>query len=386
MRVRRHMTRQLATLTAAVFASAEAPAQTCDFTAVTQVVDGLLAANPQIPGAALRLAKGEQVLYERYFGAYSPQTVVPIASASKLLSAATLMTFVDQDLLDLDAPVSATLPAFTGEKAGMTLRQMLSHTSGLPGGADPPVLKNTSISLTQAVDEIACCIPLDAPPGTQFAYGGLSMQVAGRMAEVAHGQAWASLFAQRIASPLGMTHTDYQGLGVTNNPRIAGGARSSLDDYGRLLEMLLAKGWFRGARILSEASVAEMWQDQTFEVPIAFAPVGAAGLRYGLGAWRNLTTPQGDALRVSSTGAFGFAPWIDLDLGYYGVFLVVTNYTTLLAEMAQIQTLAHAEIAACAAAPPVPASSRGGLAALALALVASAGVATLAARRLAVDC
>ena len=139
--------------------------------------------------------------------------------------------------------------------------------------------------------------------------------------------------------------------------------------------MLLGKGSFRGARILSEAAVAELWQDQTFGVPIVFAPVGFAGLRYGLGAWRNLVTAQGEALRVSSPGAFGFTPWIDLDLGFYGIFMVTTNYQPLLDEMAQIQTLAHAEIAACAPTPAVAATSPAGRVALALMLIAASAAA-----------
>jgi len=367
--------RLAATLAASALAASAAPAQTCDFTPISEVVESLLAANPQIPGVALRLAKGEQVLYERYFGSYSAQTVVPIASATKLLSAATLMTLVDAAALDLDAPVSASLPVFTGAKGLMTLRQMFSHTSGLPGGTNHPVLADTTITLAQAADEIACCIALAAPPGTQFAYGGLSMQVGGRVAEVADGQLWDALFAHRLAGPLGMTHTDYDSFGATDNPRIAGGARSSLDDYGRLLEMLLAKGWFRGARILSEAAVAELWQDQTFGVPIVFAPVGFEGLRYGLGAWRNLVAAQGEPVRVSSPGAFGFTPWIDLDLGYYGIFMVTSNYQPLLDEMAQIQTLAHDEIAGCAPTPAVTTTSPAGRVALVLALVAASGAA-----------
>ncbi len=375
MRTRRFGAALAAVVASAALAPSEAPAQTCDFAPITAIVDGVLAANPQIPGAALRLAKGEQVLYERYFGTYSASTVVPIASASKLLSAASVMTLVDAGVLDLDAPVSAALPAFSGAKGGMTLRQMFSHTSGLPGGLDYPVLADKTITLAQAVDQIACCIPLAAAPGSQFAYGGLSMQVAGRIAEVADGQLWDVLFAQRLAGPLGLTHTDYDGFGPTDNPRIAGGARSSLDDYGRLLEMLIGKGWFRGARVLSRTAVAELWQDQTFGAPIAFAPAGFEGLRYGLGAWRNQVTPQGEALRVSSPGALGFTPWLDLDLGVYGIFMLTANYQPLLDEMAQIQTLAHAEIAACAPTPAVAATSPAGRLALALALVTASAAA-----------
>ena len=298
MRTRRFGAALAAVVASAALAPSEAPAQTCDFAPITAIVDGVLAANPQIPGAALRLAKGEQVLYERYFGTYSASTVVPIASASKLLSAASVMTLVDAGVLDLDAPVSAALPAFSGAKGGMTLRQMFSHTSGLPGGLDYPVLADKTITLAQAVDQIACCIPLAAAPGSQFAYGGLSMQVAGRIAEVADGQLWDVLFAQRLAGPLGLTHTDYDGFGPTDNPRIAGGARSSLDDYGRLLEMLIGKG-----------------------------------------------------------------------------FMLTANYQPLLDEMAQIQTLAHAEIAACAPTPAVAATSPAGRLALALALVTASAAA-----------
>jgi CubicO group peptidase (beta-lactamase class C family) len=361
----------IAALAVATLAAPAARAQECDFSPITQFITNLVATTPQVPGAGLRLAKGEDVLYEQYFGSYTAATVVPIASATKMLSAATVMTLVDDGLLDLDAPVSASLPAFTGSKGTMTLRQMFSHTSGLPGANLHPVLATSVVSLAAAVDEIACCVALAAPPATQFAYGGLSMHVGGRMAEVASGQLWDALFAQRIAVPLGMTHTDYEGLGPTNNPRMDAGARSSLDDYGRFLEMLLGGGVFRGARILEQASVEEMRKDQTFGVPIVSSPA-LDGTRYGLGTWRNVVDGEGEPVRVSSPGAFGFTPWLELDLGYYGVFLVAWSSQQLRDEIHQIQALARAEIAACtASAPPaVVATSAAGRAALVFALAA----------------
>jgi CubicO group peptidase (beta-lactamase class C family) len=359
-------------LIAALFALAApgpACAQSCDFSAITQLVNQLLATTPQVTGASVRLATTEQVLYEHYFGNFTAQTVVPVASASKLVSAATIMTLVEDGLLDLDAPVSQTLPAFSGDKAGMTLRQMFSHTSGLPGGTEHPVLSDRTITLAQAADQIACCIPMAAPPGTQFAYGGLSMHVGGRMAEVAAGVPWDTLFAQRIGGPLGLAHTDYEAFGATDNPRIAGGVRASLDDYGRVLEMLLGRGWFRGARILGPAAVAEMWKDQTFGVPIVMTPV--PGVRYGLGAWRDLVGELGQPIRVSSPGAFGFTPWLELDLGYYGIFMVAWLYPPLVDEVTQIQALARTEIASCLP-PPVAAGSPASRLALALLLLVAA--------------
>jgi CubicO group peptidase (beta-lactamase class C family) len=135
--------------------------------------------------------------------------------------------------------------------------------------------------------QIARCVALAAPPATQFAYGGLSMHVGGRMAEVASGQLWDALFAQRIAIPLGMTHTEYEGLGPSNNPRIDAGARSSLDDYGRFLEMLLGGGVFLVAWNLQQLR-DEIQQIQNLEraaiaactasAPPAVAATSAAGL------------------------------------------------------------------------------------------------------------
>jgi len=360
-----------------------ARAEECDFAPLTQYVANLVATTPEVPGAGLRLAKGQQVLYEQYFGSYTAATQVPIASASKMLAAAAVMSLVEDGLLSLDAPVSAALPQFTGAKGTMTLRQMFSHTSGLPGVSIHPVFGSGYTTLAAAVDQIACCVALDAPPGTQFAYGGLSMHVGGRMAEVASGQSWRTLFAQRITTPLGMTHTDFDAFGVSENPRIAGGARSTLDDYGRFLEMLLGGGLFRGARVLEPSSVDEMRKDQTFGVPIVSTPA-QPDTRYGLGTWRDVVDTSGNPVRVSSPGAFGFTPWLELDLGYYGVFLVLWNNQELSDEIHQIQALARAEIAACtqtAPPPAVPAASPPGRAALALALAAAALAALRGGRR-----
>ena len=63
------------------------------------------------------------------------ETVMPIASASKWLTAALVMTFVDEGRLTLDTPVADLLPGFGGAKAAVTVRHLLSHTSGLVADA-----------------------------------------------------------------------------------------------------------------------------------------------------------------------------------------------------------------------------------------------------------
>lgn len=102
-----------------------------DFSEVTALAQQLVDSN-HLDGASLTLIKYGTVIYERYFGAYDANTIVPIASASKWLSVATLMTLVDEGKLDLYDPVSKYLDYFTGEKGAITIRQLISHTSGLP--------------------------------------------------------------------------------------------------------------------------------------------------------------------------------------------------------------------------------------------------------------
>ena len=87
----------------------------------------------KLPGACLLVVQDGQTIYDQCFGTYKPDTVVAIASASKWFAAATIMTLVDEGKLSLDDPVSKFLPRFTGKKGQITLRQLLSHTSGSPG-------------------------------------------------------------------------------------------------------------------------------------------------------------------------------------------------------------------------------------------------------------
>lgn len=285
-------------------------------------------------GMALILIKDGKVIYDKGFSRLTTDSVIPIASASKWLSGGVIMSLVDDGILSLDDKASLYLPNFTQDKGSMTVRQLFSHTSGLPGGetgraAESRILANRKITLAQSVDMIAG-VDLLAPPGTQFCYGGLSMQVAGRIAEVASEEEWTRLFEERIASPLDMGKTDYQGLGPTKNPRIAGSIRTSARQYSHFLEMLLNKGVYKGRRVLSEEAVREMLRDQTGGVPIYASPwqrlesvyPEVKDMRYGIGVWLEVVDEQGKVQEACSPGAFGFSPWIDLDRTMAGVLAV----------------------------------------------------------------
>ena len=145
---------------------------------------------PKHNGIALILVKDGHIIYDKGFGGFTSHTVIPIASASKWLSAGVIMALVDEGVLSLNDKTSDYLD-YTGDHGEMTVRQLFSHTSGLPGhysssrlpGTDH-ILGDKQITLAESVDLIAD-VDLLAEPGTQFYYGGLSMQVAGRIAEVA---------------------------------------------------------------------------------------------------------------------------------------------------------------------------------------------------------
>lgn len=285
-----------------------------DLAAVTQLVEDAVESTP-LDGAVLLLTQDGQTIYEHAFGTYTVDTAVPIASGSKWLTAATIMTLVDDGLLSLDAPIAHYLPGLAGDVGQVTLRQLLSHTSGLPDYA--PSLDDPSITLAERVDQILQA-GLDEPPGTEFDYGSVSFQVAGRIAEVVSGQPWAELFEARIKGPLAMWSTTY---GSSLNPMLAGDVVSSARDYSRFLQMLLDQGTYHGRRVLSAASIAEMQRDQTHGVPL-IVTMHEDGRRYGLGEWRDAVDAQGNAVQLSSQGDTGFSPWIDLQRHVAGVFLV----------------------------------------------------------------
>ena len=345
---------------------ATASAQACDFAQADAAVQAMLSRFPfLLDGAALLVGNRDGILHEAYFGDYGPSTIVPLASATKLISGAAIMTLIDDGRLNPDTPVSVYLPsefsvANAGLKSTMTVRQMFAHTAGLPGG--DAAVSDADISLGESVAQIACCVGLEDLPGASFLYGGVSMHVAGRVAEVVSGQSWESFVDTAISQPLGLTTIDYQGLGPTLNPRIAGSAQSSLTDYGRILEMLLRGGVVAGpdgpVRVLSESSVRSMITDQTVGLPRRSPPPpGAEDFGYGFGVWVARTDAAGDTIEYTSPGAFGSTPWIDLERGIYALILVDGVRQLLATDLDAIKAAVEQAVDNCPA--PCPADLVG---------------------------
>lgn len=307
-----------------------------DFSGVEASIQGEVDAGT-FPGASLLLFKDGETIYEHHFGTFGPTTTVPIASSTKWVSGAVIMSLVDDGVISLDDTVSEYLPDWTGLKGTITIRQLFSHTSGLAD--DNACLGDQTMSLAQCVDLIRD-VGLVAAPGSQFFYGGTSMQVAGRIAEVATGQPWWQIFNERIRDPLGMSSTFFWPLG---NPQIGGGVISRLGDYGKLLQMSLASGAFGSQQVLTADAIQQMESDQTNGALIAYTP-HPDNRRYGIGVWRDVVSATGQAVQVSSQGKFGVSPWIDRERRYFGLFFVQDELVDVYALVAQMQLAMRAVI------------------------------------------
>ncbi len=351
-------------------------AQACqpDFGPAVVRVEQILFDHPAIEGASLQLRWKGGVALEQSFGAYGVFEQVPVASASKWLSAAVLMSVVDEGLVSLDDPVGEYLPEFgVGGMQTMTLGQCYSHTSGLPG--EHGAIGNKRITLREAAAEIAATgLRPGVLPGTDFYYGGASMQVAAAAIEVATGQGWNELFKARVAQPLGMVGTNFDSqfnpFGSATNPRVAGGAVSTLRDYGRFVQMVLDGGVWNGKQVLSASSVGAMLADQTFGVPITYSPAmkypGWCEItRYGIGNWREPTDlndpPPMGPVHNSSPGGYGFTPWVDGARDLAGVFLVLYNNELIFLELREMQQLVREAIDAAGACCAADCDGSGGL-------------------------
>ena len=266
-------------------------------------------------GAAVLVGRSDgTILYRRFFGDFTPATVVPVASVTKWWTAATVESLAQKGRIDLDRPISAYLADVPPDKAGLTIRQTLSHTSGLPKEGSAPYKTYATL---EGAARFLLQLPLIAPPGTTFQYNGSAMQVAGHIAEKICGQPWDQLFREALGAP----------LELQNNPILGGGISTSLDDLGRFLLMLAADGVYRDREVLKPEAVRDMEQNiagkaRSFR-SVTDGPLAFVG--YNAGNWCEAEEPTGRCTLMSSYGAGGTYPWLDRRRGIYGVFLVNDN-------------------------------------------------------------
>ena len=270
-----------------------------DFTPLDSIVTSWMNKG-YYPGASICVVRDDSVIFQKNYKNFTPDTKVYVASAGKWVAAAVIGAVVDCTELDWNDSVKKWIPEFKNDIKGViTLRQLLSHTSGVRPYLPEPRVDNYN-HLDSAVMEI---LPLDTvfTPGTRFEYGGLAMQIAGRMAEKAIGG---------------------------HAPMLGGGLCTTLHDYMRFLDMIYHNGVFEEKQILKPETRHEMQADQVGNAEVHPGEYVERALKkhhtgiYGLGEWRELIDKAtGEAYQISSPGWAGAYPWINKQDRVYGFFI-----------------------------------------------------------------
>jgi len=170
------------------------------------------------PGAAVVVGRNGAAVMEKGFGRLSwvttsaavdaQQTIYDVASLTKVVgTTAAVMILFDEKKIDLDERVVSYIPTFTGgEKSQVTLRQLLTHTSGLPAGRDIWRITRTPLEARAAV----VASSLETRPGSRYIYSDLGADLLGLVVEVVSGEPLDKFLERRVFAPLGMTDTFYR--------------------------------------------------------------------------------------------------------------------------------------------------------------------------------
>jgi CubicO group peptidase (beta-lactamase class C family) len=311
----------------------------------------------KLPGAVVHV-EHDGAIYERAYGrlSYEPDarpvetaTVFDAASLSKVLSTApSVLKLAEEGRIDLDAKLTAYFPeCANGGKESITIRQLLTHSSGLPAGLPAKPAWHGDA----AAHALACGQVVTHPPGTFFRYSDINYILLGQLVHKVSGMPLDEFARTRIFEPLRMRDTGYLPLrrmdpaaaaliaptqrgaestglahgdlapgqllqGVVHDPTarrmdgVAGsaGVFTTARDVARFARMLLRGGELDGVRVLSPDSVRLMTTPQS--------PSGIEALR-GLGmdiASPYAVRPRGTVFPVGSYGHTGFTGcvlWID---------------------------------------------------------------------------
>lgn len=168
------------------------------------------------PGAVALVARGDAVVALRAVGLaecapharpMSPDTIFDLASVTKVIAGlSAVLLLVDAGAWSLDDTVARVIPAFGREgKATITLRHLLTHTSGLP----PWRPCYTAARTPEETLAYLCGLELEAAPGAQVHYSDLGMALIRALVERVSGDALPELLRRDLFAPLGMRETGY---------------------------------------------------------------------------------------------------------------------------------------------------------------------------------
>jgi uncharacterized protein YbbC (DUF1343 family) len=325
---------------------AEAPA------ALVEGIDRLVAdalAQGKLPGCVVAVGRGNGIVYQKAFGAralvpdkeaMTLDTIFDLASLTKPVATATaLMVLAEQGKVDLDERAARYVPEFRSHgKDAITLRQLLTHVSGLP--AETPVA-DFERGRAAAMKHIMA-LSLKAPPGTKSAYSDVGFLVLEEVIRRMIGGALAAFAETAIFRPLGMNDTGFRPSaearpriaptekrndawmrGEVHDPRahrlggIAGhaGLFSTAKDLARFARMVIGAGILDGARVLAAETVRKMLAPHD-------VPDGIRAL--GWDVQSAYSTNRGAALSRRAVGHGGYTGtslWIDPEQDLFVIFL-----------------------------------------------------------------
>lgn len=300
------------------------------------------------PGAAIAAGRGSRVVLEQGLGrvGWDPfdtkvdadATVYDLASLTKVIATTTVaMLLVEDGKLDLDAPVSRYLPEFSGPgKHRVTVRHLLTHTSGLPAGAD------IWASTHDAALGRAIRTPLQREAGARVEYSDIGFVTLWAVEERAAGEPLWKLLDRRVFGPLGMRSTTFlpgEGCarcaptgrradgsplrGLVHDPTarqlggIAGNAGlfSTAHDLARFAAMLANEGELDSVRVLKAETIRHFTQRQVG------AETRALGWDTPAGGARGAAGERLSARAFGHTGFTGTSLWVDPARGTWAVLL-----------------------------------------------------------------
>jgi CubicO group peptidase (beta-lactamase class C family) len=154
------------------------------------------------------------------------------------------------------------------------------------------------------------------------------MQTVGRIAELRTGQTWEQIASTRIFDRCAMPTADYQEFAP--NPAVAGGMRGSADETIRYAQMVVDRGWYAGQRVLSDASIEQLFTNATRDLPVHASPWPVAhplypygaDPDYGFGTWILAENPATQHVEeIVGAGAWGSLMWIDRRRGLTAVLI-----------------------------------------------------------------
>lgn len=299
-------------------------------------------------GAAFHEAFGDRALQPAK-EPMTEDTIFDLASLTKVVGCTpAVMLLVERGQLSLDAKVQTYIPEFTGGgKESVTIRQLLTHTSGLR----PDIETQSDWHGQEAAIRKACEESLQNPPGTVFRYSDINFFLLGEIVQRVSQVPLERFVVREIYAPLGMKDTGYLPSDATTN-RIAptevvngkpwrgivhdptarkmggvaghAGLFSTASDLARYARMLLNLGSLDGAQVFRPETVKLMTTVQTPESMPA---------RRGLG-WdidSGYSGPRGKVLPIGSyghTGWTGTSMWIDPFSQTFVIFLSNRNHPT----------------------------------------------------------